>query len=357
MQFPSHGANYEALYKNFGIKQPDTVFDLSENVNYLGPSKAVMEAWPKILQTIATYPHPDGEPLRSQIAQTHRVNPMNVLLGNGAAECLTFFAHRFTGKKVILIHPTFSEYQATLKAAGAKICELVVSNIENYRLPIREIKNAMRGAACLYICNPNNPTGSLIRREVLEEFISYGKEQDCELLVDEAFMDWTDEANSIIDLILKYDNVTVLRSMTKMYSIAGIRLGYLVSHPTIVQELKSKLPHWNINAPAISIGGICLEDEAFRTHSIQTVDQIKREILAFLQAYECTVTDSQANFLCFQLKQSHKTRDFYFYCLERGLVLRHTENYRGMDGEWLRLGIKGPEAMNYFKKVMDEWHG
>lgn len=356
MQFPSHGANYESLYQNFGIKMPEKVFDLSENVNFLGAPNAVKEEWPNLLPKIQAYPHPQAEPLRSLLAHSHRVKPTQILVGNGAAELLTFFAQRFAGKRVILIHPTFSEYKMSLEAAGAVIEDIIISDVKNYKLPIQQIKAAMNSASCLYLCNPNNPTGSLIKRDVLEEFITYGEEVGCEILVDEAFMDWTDEEHSVISLINQYSNVTVMRSMTKMYGIAGVRLGYLISRVQLVQELASKLPHWNVNALALAIGEICLMDQTFRKESIMKSRALKEKIEDFLINRGCEITKSAANFLCFQLKEPSKTRDLYFYCLEHGVVLRHTENYLGMDGQWLRIGMKGSRAVETFMKVMDEWH-
>lgn len=335
---------------------PEIVFDLSENVNFLGVPQSVVEVWPSLLSRITTYPHPSAEPLRTLLSLKHQLKPNNILVGNGAAELLTFFAHRFFGKRVVLIHPTFSEYKMTVEAAGAFIEELVVQDIKDYTLPIEDIKQAMNHASCLYLCNPNNPTGTLIKRNTLEQFIEHGEKVGCEILVDEAFMDWTDESNSIIDVVSKHSHVTVMRSMTKMYGIAGIRLGYLVGSERLIQEMESKLPHWNVNGLAIAIGEICLQDKVFRTKSIFESNAIKQEIEEFLIKHDCVITKSETNFLSFQLKDIKKTREFYFYCLERGVVLRHTENYKGMNGFWLRIGMKNKQAMDQFKKIMDEWY-
>ena len=357
MQYPSHGANYQTLYERFQIPMPEKVYDLSENVNAFGFPAAIKEKWHQLLHHIVTYPHPEAEPLRTLLAQKHHVKRENLLIGNGAAELLTFFAGRFTNQKVIIVHPTFSEYKTTLEAQKAKLLELVVENITDYQLPIEKIKKQMKDAACLYLCNPNNPTGSLIPKKTIEELLIYGEAVGCEILVDEAFMDWTDETQSVIPLIEQYSNLTVLRSMTKMYGIAGIRLGYFIGRKELVEELNNKLPHWHVNALAIEIGKWCLEDEAFRHESIAKHAEIKARLEHYLLEKQCIITDSATNFLCFQLKEPEKTRDFYFYCLRKGVVLRHTENFYGMDGKWLRIGIKRKEAMEKFQQVMDEWYG
>lgn len=336
---------------------PPQVYDLSENVNALGFPPKVKEVWPQLIEKISAYPHPEAEPLPTLLSKKHNVQRENIVVGNGAAELLTFFAHRFSGQQVMILHPTFSEYKATLEAAGATTIELVVEDIEKYDLPLKPLKNKMIDAACLYICNPNNPTGALIRKETIEELVKYGEKVGCEILVDEAFMDWTDEKESVIPLIEKYPHLTVMRSMTKMYGIAGLRLGYLVGSRKIVNEIQSRLPHWHINALAIEVGKRCLEDEAFRLQSIHKHNEMKREIENYLQQHRCRFTKSETNFLCFQLEDPSKTMEFYFYCLKQGVVLRHTENFLGMDGKWLRIGIKSTEAMEKFRQIMDEWHG
>lgn len=357
LQLPSHGANYKTLYQRFQIPIPEKVYDLSENVNAFGFPQKVKDAWPQFIHHISTYPHPEAEPLRTMLAKKLNVQRENLIIGNGAAELLTFFAGRFTNRQVIIVHPTFSEYKSTLEAQGAKIIEYVAHEITTYKLPMNQIKKSMHDASCLYLCNPNNPTGSLISKDIIEELLIYGREVGCELLVDEAFMDWTDESESVISLIKQYSNLSVMRSMTKMYGIAGIRLGYLVSSENVINQLREKLPHWHVNALAIEIGRLCLEDDKFRKESIENHQSLKRNLENYLHKQQCIITKSVANFLCFQLKESEKTRDFYFYCLRNGVVLRHTENFVGMDGKWLRIGIKSEKAIEKFQQVMDEWYG
>lgn len=357
LQLPSHGANYKTLYERLNIPMPTKVYDLSENVNALGFPPKVKEAWPYLLEKITAYPHPEAEPLKSMLASKHNVQRENILVGNGAAELLTFFANRFTDERVIIIHPTFSEYKATLEAARATIIELVTSNIETYELPMEQLKKQMIDASCVYICNPNNPTGSLTPKKTIVELLLYGKEVGCELLIDEAFMDWTDEKESVIPLIEKYPHLTVMRSMTKMYGIAGLRLGYMVSSGKIVSELNDLLPHWHVNALAIEVGKLCLEDESFRLISIQKQKHIKQQLESFLGEHGCCMTKSETNFLSFQLKDPSQTKEFYLHCLRKGVVLRHTENFIGMDGNWLRIGIKTEKIMEKFQQVMDEWYG
>ncbi|MEK4227948.1 pyridoxal phosphate-dependent aminotransferase [Solibacillus sp. FSL H8-0538] len=354
MAFPIHGANYEALYKNFDLPLPTNVFDLSENVNCLGTPDSVHQMWPHLFSELTRYPHPEAEPLHSQLAMTHQLLNEQIVIGNGAAELLSTYANLFSGKKVILLHPTFSEYKETLTSAGAT-CIDIITDVHAHELPLEKINAAMKIASCLYICNPNNPTGKLLELDVLLSLIQTARQQQCHVLIDEAFMDWTDERNSVIPYVAQFEHVTVMRSMTKMYALAGIRLGYMVSHPITITRIKQKLPHWNVNALALSIGAQCLQEHTFRKRSIDVSKTQRMNITQFLREHGCIVLDSVANFVCFQLAQPEKTREFYFYCLTNGIVLRHTENYVGLNGQWLRIGLKKDEAMKAFQSIYLKW--
>ena len=229
MSYPAHGANAEALYQSLHIEMPENIIDLSENVNALGQSQVVKELWPTLLSSLGKYPNEQVEPFRSKIAECHQVAPAYIAVGNGAAECLMVLARRFQQSRAIVLEPSFSEYKRTLQQEGVAVHSLLVDDIQTYTIPVEHVKQAMELADILYICNPNNPTGVLTKKAIIEELLQYGQQVDCTIVVDEAFIDWTDEEESVVSLVSTYDNLIVLRSMTKMYALAGVRLGYMIS--------------------------------------------------------------------------------------------------------------------------------
>lgn len=355
MCLPEHGANPHTVYEKLGMEQPSALLDFSENVNPAGPPKRVLEEWPHLVERITAYPDPQGEPFLSAVATFHKVSKEALFIGNGAAELLAFIAERYRGKKAIVVHPTFSEYEATLRAKQVEVIHVLASEDDRFQLPIEVIREAMEQADVLYLCTPNNPTGILPSQAELTELIYYGAEVNCDIVLDEAFIDFIDESLSFIPKIKDFPHVIVVRSMTKMYAIPGIRLGYVVANPTIISGIKTVAPHWNVNGIAAFVGEICLNERAFREQTIRLSNERREEMKAFLQMNGCTVTDSKANFLTFKLGKGRTARKLYEDLLQRGIVLRHSENFRGMDGEWLRIGMKKAEEMAVLQGELKRW--
>lgn len=351
MRLPEHGANPLRLYDRLGLEVPDRVLDFSENVNPLGIPEGVRESWPELLSALPHYPDPDGDPFRSAAAVYHDVPTEQVLAGNGAAELFSVIAERYRGRTALLIHPTFSEYKATLLSKGAR-CNDCVTNPANPDFPESRVMEEMTRADVLYLCNPNNPTGVRIPEDTVCRLADHGLRIGCELVIDEAFMDFAGEQYSFIPRLADFPNVVVVRSMTKMYGIPGIRLGYMVASAERIAGHRKAVPHWNVNGIAAKIGTQCLNEEAFRNETIRYCRDEKRSFAGFLGEAGCTVTDSETNYISFQPPNA---ADLYKVMLKRGIVLRHSENFLGMDGRWLRAGIKEREKMDILKEALAGW--
>lgn len=355
MQLPNHGANPQNVYHQLGLTMPTEVYDYSENVNAAGPPAFVEASWRTFYPLIQRYPDPDGEPFLTKVAQFHHIEKDFIVLGNGASELFSVLARRYANKRVIVVHPTFSEYERTLKAAGADVVSVVVDDFIHYTLPMELLYQEMVIADALYICTPNNPTGVLPKKEDLLRLIAYGAEVDCELVFDEAFIDWVNEAYSLIGFVANNGHVIVVRSMTKMYAIPGLRLGYLIASKTIVCELKAMLSHWNLNAFALVIGAGCLDEHEYCQQAISYATKQRERLQQFLIENGCLVTNSVTNYVCFSLPESMQADTFFSYCLAEGVVLRHTKNFKGLNGEWFRIGIKDVTAMTYLQNCLQAW--
>ena len=351
MALPNHGANAHHVYERLGINMPETVIDFSENVNPLGPPAFVNERWSTYAELITKYPDPNGEPFQSVAANYHHVSVNNVIIGNGAAELFAVLAKRYENKRAVLIHPTFSEYASTLAPYNVRINEIIAIQA----LPLDEIFDAVEFAEVIYICRPNNPTGHLIPLETIKQIAEYAKRYKCEVILDEAFLDFIDEKESFIPYLEDFPNVIVVRSMTKMYAIPGLRLGYAVGGKVFIKDIRSRMPHWNSNALAVTIGADCLKEESYRMQAIAYAREIREGFTDFLEKWNCVVLPSSTNFICFQLSDAKQSKAFFEHLLAKGCVLRHTENFKGLDGKWFRVGMKEKAQMEYLQKEMTGW--
>lgn len=355
MVLPEHGANPFMVYEKLEIDRPGQIIDFSENVNPAGPPKVIQESWEELAAKITAYPDPEGEPFLSAVANFHDIEKASLFIGNGAAELLTLNAERYRGRKAIVVHPTFSEYETSLNAKGVEVIRVLASEEDGFKLPLAEIKAAMKSASALYLCTPNNPTGVMPEQDDLVNIIRFGAENGCEIVLDEAFIDFIDESKSFISELSKNPHVIIVRSMTKMYAIPGIRLGYVTANPVIINEIKELAPHWNVNGIAAHIGALCLQVDNYRERAINHSNAERLQMKVFLEARGCIVTDSTVNFLSFKPREGQNARQLYEDLLGKGMVLRHSENFRGMDGRWLRIGMKTQADMSRLKEELSKW--
>lgn len=351
MQLPAHGANAESLYEAMGLVMPDKVLDLSENVNAFGVPDAIKHAWPSLIQYVSRYPHEQAEPFRSAAAKVHHVLPEQLLVTNGAAEGLMALAQYFRGEDVLLLEPSFSEYKRTLKQQNCRIHSIISTDIKCYKFDISELHQTLQKSRGCYICNPNNPTGVLLEKSWIEPLIKANP--SCTFVIDEAFIDWTDETESVISLISQYPNLFVVRSMTKMFAMAGVRLGYVMGQQ--VEKLREFLPHWSVSQLAIELGMICLGEQKFIVQSRLMNEQILKEMKTYFRSIQTDFTNASANYLLFKLPQPYNTDHFFKHLLTKGVVLRHTKNYEGLNGEWLRIAVKTEESWRQVRKEIEEY--
>lgn len=354
MKLPEHGANPHRLYERAGQKPPSDIIDFSENVHPFGPPDFVKEQWANFFGLVTSYPDPQAEPFKSQAAIYHGVEKQQIAVGNGAAEIFTWLAKRYRNKRVLLVEPAFSEYRSTLTAEKTHIMEINLKPENSWQLQLDEVEKKLTHCDAFYLCNPHNPTGRLHDVPMLTEIAELCKGK-CELVIDEAFIDFVGEHASFIPMLDSYPHVIIVRSMTKMYALAGLRLGYAIATADIISELTDSAAHWNVNGLAAAAGARCFSEETYRERVIAAATSERVKMEAYLEATGCTFIPSAANFLCFQLPNPRLSEPFFQAMLKAGIVLRHTYSFKGMDGQWFRIGMKSASAMERLRKEMHQW--
>ncbi len=285
MNRPNHGGNLLWAATLAGCP-PSFILDFSASINPLGPPQFLLKAIQESLGAIAHYPDPSYRQLCLALAQEHQVPPNYVLPGNGAAELITWAARELAQLDWVgLMTPAFSDYQRSLSAFHAQIkefpLELSLPMVASFDPPqppyVRWTGSAnKRGEnqliffdlprdgerAGLLLNNPHNPTGKLWRREEILPYL----ESFALVVVDEAFMDFLqpDEEQSLISLVEDYPNLVIIRSLTKFYSMPGLRLGYAIAHPARLQRWQQWRDPWSVNVLAEAAGLAALEDREFR---------------------------------------------------------------------------------------------
>ncbi len=230
MIWPSHGSNPQYLYEAVGLSLPQNYIDFSANINPLGPPNAIKDNWDDFYNEIMVYPDPYAKRLKKLIAKKEQVSADSLLIGNGGAELITLVARMLTDKNVLLVQPTFSEYE---KACQANNCHIVSHQLAepSFELSLDVLRPKLMDADAVFLCNPNNPTGIKYQTSAILTLIEECAYYHCYFILDEAFYDFLLEYDSFLPYINRFSNLIIIRSMTKMFAIPGIRLGYLAAQP------------------------------------------------------------------------------------------------------------------------------
>ncbi|UJL46623.1 threonine-phosphate decarboxylase [Virgibacillus sp. NKC19-16] len=354
MQLPSHGSNPHHLYNALGINPPEKIVDFSVNINPLGAPEAIKHNWGNWLADIYDYPDPTFAELKQTIAAKEGIEESCLLPGNGASELITLIARYLQGKKVLIIHPAFSEYEAACRSENCIIFYHILYPSE-WGMDMESLQQKLKTADAVFFCHPNNPTGMQYDRTTIDWLIGTCEQSETLLILDEAFYDFADNPVTFIDEASQSPFLLVLRSLTKMYSIAGLRLGYLAGHSEVLTEIGKRQAHWSINAIALKAGKICLDDQQ---HVSQTRDYIKKErdrLFSFFRETGFQHSPSAINFYLIRDPSMDDQQELFTFLLRKGIVLRHTYNFPGIEGEWLRVAIKKEAENSLLMEALSEW--
>lgn len=354
MIWPSHGSNPQYLYEALGLSLPALYYDFSANINPLGPPPALKEKWQEFYQEIFVYPDPFASQLKDKIAKAEKISVDSIMIGNGGAELITLVGRMLTGKKVVIVEPTFSEYE---KACRANKCEVLYHQLRehHFELNLDELRTKLVYADALFLCNPNNPTGVQYPSSTIISLIEECEKQNCLVILDEAFFDFLIEYDSFIPYINKFPNLLIIRSMTKMFAIPGLRLGYLIAQPAIVSELSDLQSHWSTNSIALLAGELCLQNDSFIKETQCYIRNERDRLFHFFKQLEFSSSPSKVNFYLLQDPLLENQFPLFEFLLDQGIIPRHTMNFPGLEGRWLRFAIKGVEENNHLMEVLTIW--
>jgi len=330
------------------------MIDFSVNINPYGTPRSIIERWRNFYDIIHDYPDPKSLSLRQAIAEKENVPIETVFVGNGAAEVIHLLANTLLEKqKVIIVEPTFSEYGKACAKVDSSVISHIVTEANGWKLKADELIEQLEGVKGIFICNPNNPTGTVHEKQELLKLIKACHERHVLVFIDEAFVDFAVEDVSMKSHRATYPNVIILRSLTKMYAIAGLRLGYCLADKSIVQRLEQAQVEWSVNALAQQIGELCLKDEAFVTDTKMKIATERMRLFPLLRECGFRISDSRVNYYLMK-HESISSEEWLTYFLKKGIVARHTMNFRGLKGDYLRFSIRTKEENDRLLDVIQE---
>ncbi len=267
MPRPVHGGNL-TWAADLAQCTPDDLLDFSASISPLGPPASVLQAIQAAFSSVVAYPDPNYGALRQAIAHHHHLPTDDILPGNGAAELLTYAARDLASlqQPTLKLGPGFSDYDRALKSFDAQTLSIDLLTADGWRDNWDadfSMPEGISSADCgLLLNNPHNPTGAVFSRQRVRSLLS----RFALVVVDEAFMDFlpSEQDQSVIEFVHEFPNLVVIRSLTKFYSMPGVRLGYAIAHPKTIQRWNQWRDPWSVNAFAAAAGIAALKDSAFQ---------------------------------------------------------------------------------------------
>lgn len=304
-------------------------YDFSINVNPLGMPLASIQAAHEGVVLTGRYPDYKAEQLCHAIAKAKQIPADRIIPGNGAAELLYALGQTIPGK-ALTIAPTFTGYAEAAAAGGG---ELTYASDEQELLA--KMDDSIR---LVFLCNPNNPTGTLFTREQILRVLAKAEAMQAYVCVDECFLPFLEEeaSYSMLPYLAKHPQLLVLRAFTKIYCMAGLRLGYLACGDTELQSrIRAKLQPWNTSIPAQLAGIAALSDTEYLAKTRENLQAERAYLVPRLRELVAEVYDGYGNFLLFRDEPDLKER-----MLEVGVLIRACGDFEGLDDTYFRIGIR-----------------
>lgn len=321
-----------------GEPDPRTL-DFSSNVSPLGPPAAVRRYLKGHLDMLDTYPDPDSGHLRADLQRYTGVDSRCIIAGNGATELIYNFCQAFvrTGMPVLIPVPAFGEYEAAARLHGARVRFLRTSDLES---DLGRLLQRIPERGCVFLCNPNNPTGALLPGRSVAEIIRTAAARSTLVFVDECFIELVPRSDeSVLGLVPECGNLCVLRSLTKSFGLAGARIGYALGPRDMMRTMgRIKIP-WSVSGIAQRAASVALSDPDHVRRArrlIRTESEFLYGRISDMSGFECYVP--AANFMLIRTRLQSKT--IQRRLLRRGILVRDCSSFRGLDGHHIRIAVR-----------------
>lgn len=317
------------------------VSNFSSNIYSPQDSSDLQQYLCSCIGAIHSYPEPDASSLVKLLAEKHNVGTENISVTNGATEAIYMIAQAFGNTTSAIISPTFSEYGDAA----------FINNHTIHR--VKSLEEITDDTDLVWLCNPNNPTGTVLNKEILKEYIKKYPQQY--IVIDQSYEHFTTKGLFSVKEAVEYKNVLLLHSMTKHYAIPGLRLGYITAHPETLRTVSKYHMPWSVNGLAIEAGKYLLKGESETININSYLSEARRLQAALSDIRGLTVFPSETHFFLCQL-ENKKASDLKKYLInEYGILVRDASNFYGLDERYFRIATQSIEENDKLIEVIERW--
>lgn len=310
--------------------------DFSINVNPLGVPKAVKTALHQAVESCERYPDIKAERLKMAVSNMLTVPEEYLLFGNGASELFMAIVHGIKPKKIVIPVPSFYGYEYAGLAAESEIIYYEMNQRNNFCIGDDFDSILTDEIDLLFLANPNNPIGNLLDKETVKNLLQYCSEKGIYVVLDECFIEFSGNWFSMISEIELFDNLILVRAFTKIFSIPGVRLGYLVcKNESLLTKIAKQLPEWNLSCFAQEAGCICAKQTEFLIETKKYVERERKFLEQGLRQRGFFVFPSSTNFILI-----YSNKPLYEQLLKKEILIRDCKNFRGLSQGFYRIAVK-----------------
>lgn len=336
---------------------PEKWIDFSANLNPLGPPQVMIKKIKENLDNIVYYPEVDMNTSTINIAKYLNMSLQQVLPTNGGIGALALIAEAFRPKKALILQPGFVEYIRLAHNIGAKMIHLPLIKEGDVHYPQKEIIENLDKDTMVFICNPSNPIGTTMPSHMMVEILKAAEKCQAKIVVDEAFIEFAQE-DSVKDLVEEYSSLIIAGSLTKIFAIPGIRLGYICANKNTIHFLKERQTPWSLSSFASDVTCVLQETKDYVEETLSR-NQAQREYLREeLENMGITVFPSKANFLLLNLQSKDITVDqLQDKLIKNHILIRNCSSYIYLDDYYTRIAVKSKEDNEYLIQCLKKYVG
>lgn len=352
-----HGSDLEKIENIYHIKKEE-ITSFSANVNPLGISYQLRAGLTKHIDSITSYPDREYTRLRKCIGEYTKTDYRNILVGNGSTELISLVIQILHPRKALIIGPTYSEYEHEVSLGGGRSHYFRLRETHDFHLDQDELQESLRhNIDLLVLCNPNNPTSSQIDRRTMRMILDTCKEKDIFVMVDETYVEFSESAEDITSIPLTeyYNNIIILRGISKFFAAPGLRLGYAIcGNHQLLKEIDSKKNPWTINSLAAIAGEIMFQDKKYISDTKQLISAERKRICRILD--DCPAVKyypPHGNFILVRiLKEDVTSHDLFEAAIKKKLMIRDCSTFPFLDNKYIRFCFMKPEDNDNLLEVL-----
>lgn len=336
-------------------KYDNKILDFSANINPLGMPDTAKNAIINGIDKYEAYPDYSSRQLRNALSIFYNFDADKIVCGNGAADLIFRICLALRPKKVLIPSPTFSEYEEAAKISGGVVHNHILREQENFDVTLKIIESIDKYTDMVFLCSPNNPTGRAVDLRIIEAILIKLQENKGILVLDQCFVNFLldEDEYFAINLLKKYDNLIILGAFTKIFAMAGLRLGYaLFGSKDIAAKIENTLQPWAVSTVASEAGCAALSRD-FINKTKQYVKEQRDFLTNSLSDIGIRVFESQANYILIKSDQNILDGDLADEALKHGVLIRKCSNFRGLSSSFFRIAVRTEEENKIFVEVLE----